>query len=414
MNKTTTAAQPEAGAPWAAAALEGLMNIRARAMPAGAWASPSRPDAIPLTGGVPDPNSLPYEQLLDATRKVLTSPDAKWALEYGGNYGYEGLRDLIASRIDQQPGLGYTAGNVTLTSGSSQALHNVVDTFIDPGDTVVVEAPAWGGILRILRAYQTRVENVALDEHGIRIDELDELFDRLESEGRRPKLIYTIPTFQNPMGTTATLERRKQLIEVAARHRVLILEDDPYGELRFLGDAVPSILSLSGGDGVIRCGSFSKIIATGIRVGWIQGAKDYVDATAKMRFDNGTSPFASHIIAQYIEDGHHEPHVAKMRGVYHAKCDAMLSALDETCSKYATWTRPEGGFFVWMTLPEGTDLPAVLKTAGEEGVQVIPGMSFFANGKGQQNLRLAFSYESEDRLADASRRLARALERTAR
>ena len=413
MNQTTTT-DPEAGAPWAASALDSLLNSRARAMAPGAWASAARPDAIPLTAGVPDPDTLPYEQLIDATRKVLTSPDAKWALEYGGNYGFEGLRELVATRVDVQPGLGYTADNVTLTNGGSQALHNVLDTFLDPGDTMVAEAPAWGGILRMLRAFPARVENVALDEYGIRPDELDDLLGRLASEGRRPKLIYTIPTFQNPMGTTATLERRKQLIEVAACHRVLILEDDPYGDLRITGQPVPSLLTLSGGDGVIRSGSFSKTIATGIRVGWITGAKEYVDATAKMRFDNGTSPFASHIIAQYIEDGHHEPHVAQMCEVYRSKCDAMLSALEETCSRFATWTRPEGGFFIWMTLPEGTDLPAVMRATAEEGVQVIPGMSFFANGKGQQHLRLAYSYESEDRLAEAIRRLARALERSAR
>lgn len=409
MNETTTTTQTEPGAPWAAGALAGFLNIRAASLASGSWASPDQPGAIPLTAGIPDPETLPAEQLLAAARTVLTSADARWALEYGGNYGYEPLRQLVAERIDPQPGLGFTAENVTLTNGSAQALHNIFETFIDPGDTVIVEAPAWGGVIRTLRAFGARLEAAPLDEHGIRIDALDPLLARLAAEGRLPKLIYTIPTFQNPMGVTATLERRKQLIDLAARYRVLIVEDDPYGALRFAGDAVPSLLTLSGGDGVLRCGSFSKIIASGLRVGWIQGAKEYVAAAAKMRFDNGTSPFASHIITAYIEAGFHEPHVAEMCDVYRAKCDAMLSALEETCAPYATWTRPEGGFFIWLTAPESTDPRALAQAAQDECVQYFSGPGFFPNGGGEHNLRLAFSYLDERDITEGIRRLARAL-----
>jgi 2-aminoadipate transaminase len=411
VNDARSATQTGAGAPWAAAAVETLLNARARAMAPGAWSGTEQPDSISLTAGIPDPATLPAGELLEAARAVLTSPNAKWALEYGGSYGYERLRALVADRIDPQPGLGFTAANVALTSGGAQALHNVFDTFVDPGDTVIVETPVWGGALRTLRAFQARMEAVPLDEHGIRIDELEAALTRLTAEGRRPKLIYTIPTFQNPMGTTAALERRKQVIDLAARHRVLIVEDDPYGDLRFAGQAMPSLLTLSGGDGVLRCGTFSKTIATGLRVGWIQGAKELVDATTRMRFDNGTSPFASYIITAYIEAGHHEPHVAAMCEVYRAKCDAMLSALEETCTRFATWTRPEGGFFVWLTLSIHTDARTVVAAAQAEGVQCIPGTSFFPNGGGEHNIRLAYSYVTEDEIAEAVRRLARAIER---
>lgn len=406
----TQPARADAGAPWAAAALDSFLNVRAAAMQGGSWASPARPGAIPLTGGIPDPDTLPTEQLLDATRTVLAR-EAKWALEYGGNYGFDGLRELITSRVDPQPGLGYTAANVSLVSGSAHALHNIFDTFLDPGDTVVVEAPAWGGVLRHLKAFQARVEPVSLDNDGLCTAELDDTLARLSAEGRKPKLIYTIPTFQNPMGVTTSLERRKQLVEIAARHRVLILEDDAYGELRFSGERVPTILSLAGGEGVIRCGTFSKIIATGLRVGWVMGSTEYVDAAAKMRFDNGTSPFASRIIAAYIEAGYHEPHVARMCEVYRAKCDAMLSALEETCSTRATWTRPEGGFFVWMTLPQSVSPTKLAEAATEEGVQYIPGQSFFADSSGRHNVRLAYSYMTEPEINEAIRRLARAIEK---
>lgn len=399
--------------PWAAAALSEFLNNKASGMPASSWTNPANPNAIPLTGGIPDPDSLPFEELLQATKTVL-SREGKQALEYGGAYGFPSLRELVASRVDPQPGLDYTAANVSLVSGSAHGLHNVFDTFVNPGDTIIVEAPAWGGVLRHLRAYQARMEEVSLDDDGIRVDELDDTLGRLAREGRQAKMIYTIPTFQNPMGVTTSLERRKGLIEVARRHRVLILEDDAYGELRFAGDKIPSILSLAGGEGVIRCGTFSKIIATGLRVGWIIGMKEYVDATAGMRFDNGTSPFTSRIIAAYVEAGHHEPHVEKVRGIYKSKCDAMLSALDERCSSLATWTRPEGGFFIWMTLPEGTDPKRLQQAASEEGVQYVGGASFYPNGGGENNVRLCFSYLDEEKLAEAIGRLGRAIERVAR
>ncbi len=410
MTHTPTPPQADPGTPWAGSAIHEFLNHRAAAMGAGSWASPAREGTIPLTGGVPDPDALPTAALLEATRTVLAR-EAAPALEYGGNYGFPGLRELVAAEVDPQPGLGYGVDNVALTSGSAHALHNILDTFLNPGDTVVIETPAWGGIIRHLRGAGAVIEEVGMDEHGILIPELDELLTRLAAEGRRPKLIYTIPTFQNPMGITSTHERRKALIEVAARHRVLILEDDPYGELRFSGAPVPSILSLAGGDGVIRCGSFSKIIATGLRVGWIQASREYVDAVTRMRFDNGTSPFTSRIIAAYLEAGNHQPHLAKMRAIYKAKCDGMLSALEESCSGLATWTHPEGGFFIWLSYPASTDPKALAAAASDEGVQFIPGASFFAKGGGQHSLRLCFSYLSENVQAEAIRRLARALEK---
>src|SRR5262249_48939990 len=165
-----------------------------------------------------------------------------------------------------------------------------------------------------------------------------------------------------------------------------------------------------GGEGVLKCGTFSKIIATGLRVGWIQGRKDFIDATLRMRFDNGTSPFVSRIIAAYIEGGTLEPHIDKMCGVYKAKCDAMLSTLAETCSNLATWTEPEGGFFIWLTFPESVKLADVLRCCDEEAVAVVPGTSFYADGQGQHNIRLAFSNVAEDEIVEGTRRLARALD----
>jgi 2-aminoadipate transaminase len=397
-------------APWAAEALDSLLSRNAARMAGSHWVQPSANNPIEFTGGIPDPATLPKEALLEATRVVLAR-EPEMALQYGGSQGFAGLREMIATRVAAEPGLQMTADNITLTSGGYPALHNLCDTFLNPGDYVLADAPAWGGYLRVAKAVGAQVVSMPLDDDGPVIDQADETLRRLKAEGKQVKAIYTIPTFQNPMGVTFTIERREALLELAARHRVLIIEDDPYGDLRFTGSRVPSLYALSGGEGVLKCGTFSKIIATGLRVGWIQGRKDFIDATLRMRFDNGTSPFVSRIIAAYIEGGTLEPHIAKMCGVYKAKCDAMLSTLSETCSKLATWTEPEGGFFIWLTFPENVKLADVLRCCDEEGVAVVPGTSFYADGQGQHNIRLAFSNVAEDEIVEGTRRLARALDR---
>jgi 2-aminoadipate transaminase len=395
-------------APWAADALESLLSVNARRMAGSHWVAEADNNPIEFTGGIPDPETLPVDALIEAARLVLRR-EPKEALEYGGAQGYLHLRELIAERVVPHDGI--TPENLAITGGGYPALHAICDTFLDPGDVVLVDAPAWGGFLRVARAVGAEIVGVPLEEDGPVIEAADEALTRAKAEGKRPKLIYTIPTFQNPMGVTYTAERRQALIDLAARHRVPILEDDPYGDLRFAGSRVPSIYSLAGGEGVLKVGTFSKIIATGLRVGWIQGSKEYVDATLRMRFDNGTSPFVCRTIAAYIEGGTLEPHIQKMCGVYRAKCDAMLSALAESCSSLASWTQPDGGFFIWLTFSDEIQLAELMRFCGEEGVDVVPGTSFFVDGGGAQNIRLAFSNVSEDEITEGIRRLARALDR---
>lgn len=395
-------------APWAADALDSLLSANARRMAGSHWVAPPNNNPIEFTGGIPDPETLPVSALAEAAQLVLNrEPEA--ALEYGGAQGFPRLRELIAERVVPYDGI--RPENLAITSGGYPALHTICDTFLDPGDVVLADAPAWGGFLRVARAVGAEVVGMPLDEDGPIIAAADEALTRARAEGKRAKLIYTIPTFQNPMGVTFTAERRQALIDLAARHKVLIVEDDPYGDLRFTGSRVPSVYSLAGGEGVLKAGTFSKIIATGLRVGWIQGTKEFVDATLRMRFDNGTSPFVCRTIAAYIEGGTLEPHIEKMTGVYHAKCDAMLSALSESCSNLATWTQPDGGFFIWLTFGDDIRLQDVMSFAGEERVAVVPGTSFFADGGGRQNIRLAFSNVAESEITEGIRRLARALDR---
>lgn len=395
-------------APWATEALESLLSVNARRMAGSHWVAPSNDNPIEFTGGIPDPETLPVDAIAEAAQIVLRR-EAEDALQYGGAQGFLRLRELVAERVVPYDAIG--PENLALTSGGYPALHMICDAFLDPGDVVLVDAPAWGGFLRVARAVGAEIVGVPLDEEGASIEAAEEAIVRATAEGKQVKLIYTIPTFQNPMGITFSAERRQALIDLAARHKVLIIEDDPYGDLRFTGERVPSIYALAGGEGVLKAGTFSKIIATGLRVGWIQGSKEFIDATLRMRFDNGTSPFVCRTIAAYIEGGTLEPHIEKMRDVYRSKCDAMLSALSESCSNLATWTQPDGGFFIWLTTNDGIRLPDVMRFCGEERVAVVPGTSFYSNGSGGQNIRLAFSNVSEGDIAEGIRRLARALDR---
>lgn len=397
-------------APWASEALDSLLTPNARRMGGSHWVSTENGNPIEFTGGIPDPGSLPVDALMEAVRVVLKR-EAAAALEYGGSQGFLGLRELIAGRIAAEDGLAMSAENIILTSGGYPALQLICETFVEPGDVVLADAPAWGGFIRLARAIGAKVVGVPLDKEGPIIDAADQILERLRADGERVKLLYTIPTFQNPMGIAFTPERRRSLVELAARHRVLIVEDDPYRDLRFGGGPLPSLFALSGGEGVLKVGSFSKNIATGLRVGWLQASKDYVEALLRLRFDNGTSPFLSRTIAAYIEGGTFEPHVEKLRGIYRAKCDAMLSALAESCAHHATWTQPEGGFFAWLTLADGIDQQKVMRYAAEEGVAIVPGTSFFGDGGGGRNIRLAYSYVDEDQIVEGVRRLARALDR---
>jgi 2-aminoadipate transaminase len=409
-----TAAAPD----WEAAILEESLSRRSRAAGGFYWAaSPSAvpPGVVPiaLTGGIPDPDSLPFVDLAEASRTVLEREGSD-ALRYGGAQGFQGLREWLADRLGRQDGVTLGPENFTLSNGSAGALANICETFLDPGDTVIVEAPSFPGAARAMRSLQVEMVQVPLDDEGLRPDLLADALERLDREGRRPKLLYTIPNFHNPTGTTLPLERRRDILELARHHRTLIVEDDAYVDIRFEGDRVPSFFSLAGGEGVLRVGTFSKTIATGLRVGWVQATQGIVDALVGMRFDAGQTPWVQRVVAEYASTGKLDRHVPVVVDVYRRKRDAMLAALDERCSSLARWRAPEGGFFLWLKLAERVD-PAALEPASlEEGVIYVPGPAFFEDRSGAEYIRLAYSFVAERDIAEAIRRLGRALERAAR
>jgi 2-aminoadipate transaminase len=277
-----------------------------------------------------------------------------------------------------------------------------------------VEAPSYPGAIRTLQGSGARLVSVPLDDQGMRTDALEQTLERLEAGGVRPKCIYTIPTFHNPAGVTLPLERRRRLVEIAARHRVLIVEDDAYHEIRFTDTPVPSVFAVAGGQGVLRCGTVSKTIAPGLRVGWVKGPTPLIDALVRMRFDNGTSPLTQRTVVAYVESGAFEPHVVEMRAIYKRKFEAMDAALGEYCSRYCTWNVPQGGFYIWIKIPGGVDCLDLLKLGWEEGVNFFAGNSYFPEGGGHDYIRLAYSAVSEEQIVQGCAALGRALTRAVR
>ena len=367
---------------------------------------------ISLTGGIPDPDSLPIEELIETSNRVLRreGPDA---LRYGGHQGYLDLRDWLAGLHSARDGLTLTADNFTITNGVSGGLINVCQTFLDEGDVGLAESPTFPGGIGPMQACLSDVVGVPLDEDGLVPEALEETITRLEGEGKRVKLLYTIPTFQNPTGSTLTLERRKAVVEICRRHGVFIVEDDAYGDIRMDGERLPSLFSLAGGKGVVFLGTFSKTVATGLRIGWTLADQPVTEALLRTRFDLGVSPWLQRTLTEYASTGLWERHLAKVIDVYRGKRDAMLAAMDERCGRYARWNRPDGGFFLWMTLADEVDPAALIEATRRLGVGVVPGGAFYRDGGGERNLRLCFSFVAEDEIPEAIVRLGRALEESA-
>jgi 2-aminoadipate transaminase len=281
-----------------------------------------------------------------------------------------------------------------VTTGGQQAIDLVCKTLIDPGDVVVAEGPTYPGAVPTFSSYQADVVQIGLDDDGLRIDALEETLDRLDREGRRPKFLYTVPTFQNPAGVTMSLPRRRRLVEVARERELLVVEDNPYGMLRYSGEALPTLRSLEGGDFVIYLGTFSKILSPGIRLGWAAAPGPVLEKLnlGKQATDLCSSAFTQIFVATLFEEpGAWLRYVDVVRETYRVRRDAMLEALDEHLGTVASWTVPEGGLFVWATLPDYLDTTDLLARALDRNVAFVPGRGAFLDGRGGQSMRLNFS-----------------------
>jgi len=359
-------------------------------------------------GGYPDPVSFPYEGMIEATAKMMAAEGAQ-AMTYGDPQGYIGLRELICHKYQLFEMMKTRPENIVVANGSGQALSLAFSAFVDPGDAIIIEAPTFSGSLNTIRRHGPRILDVPVDDEGIVTDAVRERLQTLRREGRSCKLIYTIVNFQNPAGPSQSLRRRQQLIALAHEYDTLILEDDAYGELRFEGETLPPLYALDRGGRVIRAGTLSKILGAGVRLGWLCAPKDMVPVLQSFLFGGGTNPFMSRVATYYMKDNM-AAHVQRLIGVYRAKRDAMLKGLDEVLRDTdATISRPEGGFFLWIKLPSGTDKKRLAERAVEARIQYTPGPVFYANGGGEDYIRLAFSYEQPDKCYEGARMLAKAM-----
>jgi 2-aminoadipate transaminase len=356
------------------------------------WTPPTPvDDPIVMAGGIPDPATLPAEELQESlTRALLSAPDE--ALRYGGVMGFDGLREVLAerqSRVDRVP---LTPNNFIMSNGSSGGINNVCDAFVEPGDVVLVEAPTFSGSIRTMRGHMAEIVSVPVNGQGVLVDALADEIRRAEADGQRVKLFYTVADFHNPTGTTMSRDRREALIELCAQHRVLILEDAAYAEIFFDEEPPPSLYGMAGGQGILKVGTFSKPIATGLRVGWVQGRADFIDALSRVRFDMGGSPLLLRALSEYVGSGKMDKHLELMRPLYAAKCDALCRSLEESCSQYLRFARPDGGFFLWVECI-GPSAGEIAREAAKLGLIFPVGANFFLRGEQDDtsHVRLAFS-----------------------
>ena len=395
---------------WTPEHLEEMVSARSRILGPQVWAAatPDPRHLISFAGGLPDIPSLPGEQLLRAARAVIER-EQKEALEYGGTFGPLPLRDAIAERSSRIEGIPLTQDNVIIASGSAHAIGMVCETLLDPGDVVMVESPNFPGSMRTIRSFGATQVAIPMDEQGMRCDILEDELQKLADQGKRAKFIYCIPTHQNPAGCTLQLDRREKLLELARRFNTFVLEDDAYGELWFEQTPPPSVFALSNGDHGIKVSSFSKIIATGLRMGWIMGPPALISRVAALRYDMGSSPFLGRVIAEMMRNGDLDRHIENLRGIYLRKLERVEDALARYTAPYATYTRPLGGFFLWLQLRPGLNSRDVQMAANEKGVVVGQGPQFFADGNATNHIRLAFSYVAMEEIEEGIHRLGEAM-----
>ncbi len=365
------------------------------------------PGVISFSYGLPDEPSFPAADLAQAAADVMRDQSAQ-ALQYGGPTP---LVDYLVDYIGRDQQLTITPANLLVTVGSSQALGLACQLLIDPGDTIIVEGPTFLGAVSTFLKAEAKVTEVALDDEGLNIEALDKIIGDLKAAGERVKFIYVIPTFQNPTGVTLGLERRLALLEVAKKHQVLVLEDDAYAGLIFEGEVPPWLWTLDQDNIVVHCGTFSKTLAAGMRLGWMGGPPELIARIASLKSDGGTSPFAGYIAARYAQDGRLERHILKLREIYRRKRDRMLAGLERYMPDGARWTKPQGGFFIWLELPESLDTVKMLRDAIDAGVNYTPGPACFASRTGRHTLRLAFSHLPVEKIEPGLRILGEVIQR---
>jgi 2-aminoadipate transaminase len=376
------------------------------------------PDIISFAGGLPAPEVFPIDEVRAATERVLRDHGTT-ALQYTTTEGYRPLRELLVRHMGRY-GVGVGPENVLITSGSQQALDLIGKLLINPGDRVLTEAPTYLGALQAFNAYQAEYAPVPIDDDGMDVGALE------EQMRAGPKFVYALPNFQNPAGVTMAMDRRRRLVERAATYGIPIVEDDPYGQLRYEGDHLPSLVKLdaethgcANGErsftgNVLYLSTLSKTLAPGLRVAWVVAPEVVISKLVQIKqgTDLHSSTFCQYVAYEVARGGFLDRHVRRIRTVYGQRRDAMLRALDRHAPPGVRWTRPGGGLFLWVTLPEGFDTLKLLDDAIAEKVAFVPGSSFYPCGGGERTMRLNFSYAAPDVIEEGIKRLCRVIEKT--
>jgi 2-aminoadipate transaminase len=392
-----------------------LFAERTRAMRSSAMrdlmAITARPEVISLAGGLPDTSTFPPESFAAQMTRIAQESSAE-ALQYGPTDGFAAtkaaIRDVMAAE-DMAP----DPEDIIVTTGGQQAIDLITKTLVDPGDPVICEAPTYPGAVPVFSSYQADTHQVDMDSDGMKVDELEALLDRLDADGRRPKFVYSVPSFQNPAGVTLSAERRRRLVELASEREVLVVEDNPYGLLRYEGEAQSPLYQLDGGNYVIYVGTLSKILSPGIRLGWAVAPPPVMEKIelGKQATDLCTSTLSQYFALEYFAEDRWRSYIDSLCGVYSSRRDAMLEALERHFPEQATWTRPSGGLFVWATLPPYIDTSDLLAKALRENVAFVPGAAAFVDGaRGANSMRLNFSGSTEEEIREGIRRIGKVVD----
>ncbi|RZT83219.1 DNA-binding transcriptional MocR family regulator [Pseudonocardia sediminis] len=372
------------------------------------FAVASRPEVVSLAGGMPNLAALPLQSLSSEVADLVTQ-DGLMALQYGSAQGVPVLREQICD-VMREEGIEGDPNDVVVTVGSQMALDLLTRIFIDPGDVVLAEGPSYVGALGSFAAYQARVVHVAMDEHGLVPERLTEALRSLAAQGITPKFLYTIPNFHNPAGVTLAVERRPRILDICRDFGVMVIEDNPYGLLGFTGEVYPALRSIDAD--VIYLGSFSKTFASGLRVGWALVPPLVRDRLVLAAESATLCPpsFTQMLVSRYLAHHDWRSQVKTFTENYRERRDAMLAALETHLPEGCSWNVPDGGFFVWLTVPEGVDTKAMLPRAVTARVAYASGTGFYADGFGSRQLRLSFCYPTPERITEGVRRLAAVLE----
>jgi 2-aminoadipate transaminase len=361
-------------------------------------------DIISFAGGLPNPEAFPVVEIKEICDDLLTK-NGQDVLQYGTTEGVTALRQELAERMRKKKGVDCTDKNVLITHGSQQALDLISKVFLDPRNLVITSLPTYLGGVNAFAAYQGQMEGIPIDEEGMPPDLLEEKLWRLH--GRNSKMLYLIPTFQNPSGVTIPESRRQKILDIAAQHDLLVIEDDPYSEVRFEGDEVRPLKALDKEGRVIYLSTFSKILAPGLRIAWVVAGEEMLQklTISKQSTDLCTNTFGQWIAREYVARGHLDRQLVKICSLYKRKRDIMLKAMAEHFPEGTTWTKPKGGLFVWATMPQQIDTREMFEQAIAKNVAYVVGSAFYPDGGGRNSMRLNFSFPSDGDLVEGTKRL---------